>query len=171
MVRRTKKNQNQKKCCKTGIVSQNHGSQNQKKSFRRIILRNVAYSPLDSESRGASRGDFSTTPVSSKDGPLWTLDNFLVTCPLPCHGMCGAAPQNSENSRNRRGVPASTGEKPGKTAGQPTQTNAKCTRHWRSSTPCCARPPRRASERARTVRAPARMRARKAVRRRRSRPC
>ena len=83
MVRRTKKNQNQKKCCKTGIVSQNHGSQNQKKSFRRIILRNVAYSPLDSESRGASRGDFSTTPVSSKDGPLWTLDNFLVTCPLP----------------------------------------------------------------------------------------
>ena len=32
--------------------------------------------------RGSSRGDFSTTPVSSKDGPLWTLDNFLVTCPL-----------------------------------------------------------------------------------------
>ena len=33
-------------------------------------------------SRGPSRGDFSSTPVSSKDGPLWTLDNFLVTCPL-----------------------------------------------------------------------------------------
>ena len=32
-------------------------------------------------SRGPSRGDFSTTQVSSKDGPLG-LDNFLVTCPL-----------------------------------------------------------------------------------------
>ena len=47
--------------------------------FCSILLRNVAFAPLDSESRGASRGNFSTTPVSSKDGPLWTLDNFLVT--------------------------------------------------------------------------------------------
>ena len=31
---------------------------------------------------GRPEGIFSTTPVSSKDGPLWTLHNFLVTCPL-----------------------------------------------------------------------------------------
>ena len=32
-------------------------------------------------SRRPSRGDFSTTPVSSKDGPLWTT----FSCPLPGH--------------------------------------------------------------------------------------
>ena len=29
------------------------------------------------------RGDFSTTPVSSKEELTWTPDNFLLTCPLP----------------------------------------------------------------------------------------
>ena len=47
-----------------------------------VVLKSPLDGPLDSESIGPSRGDFSTTPVSSKDGPLWTLDNFLVTCPL-----------------------------------------------------------------------------------------
>ena len=40
--------------------------------------------PLDSAAQRAVQGPggFSTTPVSSKEGPLWTGDNFLLTCPL-----------------------------------------------------------------------------------------
>ena len=34
--------------------------------------------PLDSAAQRAVQGGFSTTPVSSKEGPLWTGDNFLL---------------------------------------------------------------------------------------------
>ena len=50
---------------------------------------------MSRESCPVSRGDFSTTPVSSKDGPLWTLDNFLVTCPLPVQKPLFKSIQNS----------------------------------------------------------------------------
>ena len=53
--------------------------------FCRIILRNDYCFPLDSAVQRAVQGGFSTTPVSSKEEPLWTLDNFLVTCPLSHH--------------------------------------------------------------------------------------
>ena len=65
--------------------------------LRNVILRNdycfaelfcetfcetTTVSPGHSGQARLSRGDFSTTPVSSKEELPWTRDNILMTCPL-----------------------------------------------------------------------------------------
>ena len=83
---------------KTVIVSQNDSSKRyffysanddsaKRFLFCSIILRNDHCFPLDSDAQRAVQGEFSTTLVSSKEEPLWTRDNILVTCPLLGHPL------------------------------------------------------------------------------------
>ena len=69
--------------------------------FCRILLRDDHCFPLDSGAQRAVQGGFSTTSVSRKEEPLWTLDNILVTCPLSYHTCVrteGSAATVSPNS-------------------------------------------------------------------------